>query len=156
MPWCPMSKTDLPAVQAIAAEVHPDHPERPEVFAERLSLFPRGCFMLAAGGGYAIAHPGILGCPPALDTLLGALPPCPDCLYLHDVALQPDRRGRGESRLLLTELQRLAADLGLHRLALVAVSGSEPVWQRLGFRREAAATASYGGAAAYMTLALAA
>lgn len=151
MPWRAMGTADLAEVRAIAAEVHPDHPERPEVFAERLALFPRGCFMLGTGGGYAIAHPGVLGRPPALDTLLGALPPRPDCLYLHDVALLPDRRSRGESRLLLTELQRLASSLGLRRLALVAVSGSEPVWQRLGFRPAAATTAGYGGNAVYMT-----
>lgn len=67
--WRPMRPADLPAVLALAGCVHRDHPERPEVFAERLRLAPEGCLALAdAAGrllGYALSHPwGDEGPPP--------------------------------------------------------------------------------------------
>lgn len=158
MMWRPMSARDLDAVVALADAIHLDHPERPEVFAERLRLFPSGCRVaVAAGGeavGYAVAHPGRLGKPPALDSLLEALPPAPDCLYVHDVALLPLARGCGLLARLLPQLLAVAQAQGLSRLALVAVNGSEPIWRRLGFVPSESAVqsklASYGGVASYM------
>ncbi|MFX9570760.1 GNAT family N-acetyltransferase, partial [Acinetobacter baumannii] len=71
--------------------------ERPEIFVERLALFPAGSLIADRGGqpiGYAVAHPWLRGQPPALDSLLGAIPPGADCLYLHDVAILPAARGQ--------------------------------------------------------------
>ena len=135
--WRPMSAGDLEAVVALTAAIHADHPERPEVFAERLTLFPAGSCIFKAGGvalGYGLAHPGRIDRPPALDTLLGALPAAPDCLYLHDVALLPGVRGQGLAAQWVARLMGLAATERLTRLALVAVNGSAPVWHRVGFR----------------------
>ena len=56
MIWRPMLPADLSMTETIAEQVHPDYPEDPAVFAERLALFPAGCFMLGAVG-YLIAHP---------------------------------------------------------------------------------------------------
>lgn len=158
--WRPLRPSDLDAVERIAAIVHPAYPERPEVPAERLALFAAGCFAAWDGTemvGYAIAHPGRLGVPPALDSLLGALPAHPDCLYLHDVALLPAARGKGLGSALVGRLIGLAAARGLMHLALVAVGGSTPYWMAQGFgppphlscdlRRK---LASYGGDAAYL------
>ncbi|MGY3074279.1 hypothetical protein ACVWZZ_000650 [Bradyrhizobium sp. LM6.10] len=36
--WRPARASDLPAISAIAARIHPDLPERPEVFAEKMRL----------------------------------------------------------------------------------------------------------------------
>jgi ribosomal protein S18 acetylase RimI-like enzyme len=41
-----MTLADLPALLAIADVVHPDYPEDPAVFEERLALFPAGCWVL--------------------------------------------------------------------------------------------------------------
>src|SRR5690348_15255890 len=43
MAWRPMSADDLSAVHALSMRVHPNHPERAEVLAEKFRLFPRGC-----------------------------------------------------------------------------------------------------------------
>jgi len=48
-----MSQGDLPAVHGLSMRVHPDHPERAEVLAEKFRLYPSGCFVLEAGGGIA-------------------------------------------------------------------------------------------------------
>ena len=95
--WRPMRHSDLAMVEAIAGRVHPGLPEAAAVFAERLTLFPDGCFLLEdqTGGtslGYAVTHPGLIGHAPPLNSLLGALPDRADCLYLHDVALLPATR----------------------------------------------------------------
>ena len=76
--WRAMEAADLAAVERVAAHVHPDYPEDEAVFAERLSLCPEGCLVLARPlgdpCGYVVAHPWRLGQPPALNSLLGALP----------------------------------------------------------------------------------
>ncbi|MDX6749630.1 GNAT family N-acetyltransferase [Geminicoccaceae bacterium 1502E] len=162
--WRAMRTEDLAAVEQIALVVHPDYPEDIAIPRERLALFPRGCRVAQneAGEviGYAVAHPGLQGTPPPLDALLGTLPPAPDCLYLHDVALLPAARGARLGAALVAELHELARDHRLPLLALVAVGNAAPYWQRQGFATLhpepalAAKLASYGDGAAYMTAAV--
>ncbi|NML16881.1 GNAT family N-acetyltransferase [Azohydromonas caseinilytica] len=160
--WRAMTPADLPAVLRIAALVHPGYPERAEVFAERLRLHPAGCLVLdGADGpaGYCISHPW-RGEPPALDTLLGALPARPEAWYVHDVALLPAARGQGAPAALLARLRARAAQAGLNTLSLTAVNGSAAYWQRQGFDVLPASGArleklgSYGADARLMACAL--
>lgn len=156
--WREAGHADLAGIDAIARLVHPALPERPEVFAEKLRLFTRGCLVLAAGPavmGYALSHPWALHAVPALDRFLHALPEGPGCLFLHDVALKPEARGLGAGAALVARLEAVALDERLDVLSLVAVHGTPPFWERLGFRRvenpELSRTvAGYGPAAAYM------
>lgn len=135
--WRPMALVDLDHVMTIAAIVHEGFFERRLVFAERLSLYPQGCW-IAAGedgdvAGYAFMHPARLGVPPALDSLLQKLDPAADCLYLHDVALLPVVRGAGLGCALMSLLSGLMARDAYVQAALVAVHGSAPYWQSYGF-----------------------
>ena len=87
--WRRMREDDLPAVLAIAALVHPDHPEEDAVFAERLRLYPAGCRVLDLGGravGYALGHPWVFGSPPRLNSPRGAWPAESTTFHRHDVA----------------------------------------------------------------------
>lgn len=152
--WRAMRAGDLPAVEAVAQAIHVDYPEDDAVFAERLRLCPEGCLVLdgpAGIVGYLISHPWRLGDPPALDTLLGALPAAPDTWYIHDLALAPAARGSGAAGRVVERAVALAAKLG--SLSLISVGGSGPFWRRQGFA-EAPAPAgklgSYGAGAAYM------
>ena len=129
--WRPMRESDLSTVAAIAAAVHPSYPEGLTVFAERLALFPTGCWVCP--GGYGIAHPAMMGRPPALNSLLGALPSHPDCLYWHDIAILPQQRGHRSGNALLAELRYQAAIAKLPRIALVAIGGTLSYWQGQGF-----------------------
>jgi ribosomal protein S18 acetylase RimI-like enzyme len=156
--WRPMLAADLPAVIAVAAQVHPGYPEGEAVFAERLALHSAGCLVLAGGeglAGYVLSHPWRLGQVPALDSLLGALPDPVDAYYIHDLALLPPARGSGAASACVARLADHAHGRGLARMALVAVGASAGFWRRHGFREahdEALARklASYDDAARYM------
>jgi ribosomal protein S18 acetylase RimI-like enzyme len=163
MGWRAMRAADLDAVEAIASRLHPHHPERPEVFAERLQLAPRGCRVLAAqpGGallGYSVSHPWRLALgPPALDSLIGTLPAAPDAWFVHDIALEPAARGAGQAAAVLAALLAAAAAMGIGRAMLVAIPGKEAYWARRGFRpvppqdaHAASRLAGYGAGAVLM------
>ncbi len=134
--WQPLAPADAPAVRALADTAHPDLPERTEVFAEKIRLFPDGCRKLVHNGAlaaYGIAHPWLLDQPPPLDTLFGALPANADCLHLHDVVIAPALRGQGASAAYVAAMDAVARAHQLSTLALVAVYGSDQLWRRLGF-----------------------
>lgn len=156
--WRPARPADLPALMDIAARVHPDFPESPEVFAERLALYPAGCRLLAAGEtalGYVVSHPWPLGTCPALDSLIHAVPAHAGAYYIHDLALLPAARGTGAAGILVRSLKTHAAGAGFATLALVAVNGSAPFWRAQGFAEalpaDPAKLAGYGPDARYMT-----
>lgn len=156
--WRPMKEADLSAVIRIAAAAHVGLEERADVFAEKLRLSPQGCLALDLGGevlGYIYSHPWKLGDAPALDAFLDALPAVPDCLYLHDLALDPRARGHGAPAAAVARLVKTAEAAGLEAMALVAVRGTGPFWTRHRFvdapdGRLAAKLAAYGADARYM------
>ncbi|CCD91606.1 conserved hypothetical protein [Bradyrhizobium sp. ORS 375] len=133
--WRAMTSSDLAAVDAIAARVHPDYPEDTSVFAERLRLHSEGCRILAAAAvvGYVISHPWHLGPPPALNVLIGSIPEAASTYYIHDLALLPEARGSGAAVGIVTMLVAHARKLGLPSVSLVAVNGSAPFWAKQGF-----------------------
>ncbi len=158
MHWRAMTEEDLPAVGRLADAIHRDFPESAAVFAERLRLYPAGCLVLGDGQelhGYALSHPWHFGQPPALDTLLGALPDVADTYYLHDVALAETVRGGGFGRQIVAKLIAAGEAARAPNLTLVAVNDSVQFWRRQGFTvlQEgwmAAKLASYGEDARFM------
>ncbi len=161
--WRPMHEADLDEVMAVAAIVHAGFFERREVFAERLALYPQGCWIAQqeraeAVLGYAFLHPARLGQPPALDSFLHEIDAQADCLYLHDVALLPAARGAGLGQSLLQRMLALMQVEGVACAALVAVHGSAPYWHNCGFEALPEVPAalreklrSYDAQALYMT-----
>ena len=138
-PWRAASSADLDAIMEIQAEVHPLLQERQAVMADKLALFPEGCRMLEEAGrpvAYALAHPYLIGQVPLLDGTMERLPPRPDCIYIHDVALLAPARGRGAGRAFASEMGRLAAAKSLSALTLVSVYGTYPMWEKCGFRTQ--------------------
>jgi GNAT superfamily N-acetyltransferase len=131
-----MTATDLPAVSALAALIHPGYPEDAAVFAERLRLYAPGCRVLERGGAliaYVLSHPWMDRAPPALNALLGELPARPTTYYLHDLALMPEVRGSGAAVEVVTALAEQARTERLPSLTLIAVNGSAGFWRRQGF-----------------------
>jgi ribosomal protein S18 acetylase RimI-like enzyme len=134
--WRPMRPDDLAAVEAIADRVHEAYPEDPAVFAERLRLWPEGCWIYERGDApmaYVLSHPGSAFAPPPLNSLLGALPDRPTTYYIHDLALLPETRGQGAGSAVVAHLLDSARHAGCPELSLVAVNGSTGFWARHGF-----------------------
>ncbi|MGY4237469.1 GNAT superfamily N-acetyltransferase [Bradyrhizobium sp. USDA 4449] len=160
--WRHARAGDLLAISAIAARIHPELPERPEVLSEKMRLCPDGCRVLAAGdeiAGYGLAHPWMQRHVPPLDGFLIRLPEAADCLYLHDIAVLPGFRG-GVARAYVAEIEGVARASEITTIALVSVYGTRGMWQRFGFRPAAADAAlrdklsSYGAGATYMLRAI--
>ena len=157
--WRPMRAGDLDAVVRVAAAGFPDHFEDRGCFENRLDLYPRGCFVLARDGGeavgYLIAYPWVRAAAPALNNRIAALPEAPELIYLHDLALAPDARGGGHAAPIVERLADQARADGWTEMALVAVNGAAPFWERRGFvvietPALAAKLRSYGPDARYM------
>ncbi|MDR5170563.1 GNAT family N-acetyltransferase [Methylobacillus flagellatus] len=161
--WRPMHASDLPAVMRIAGQVHPGYPEDLAIFTERQQLYPQGCWVRQQAShicGYLVSHPWQLGMPPALNSMLHALPSQVTTYYLHDIALLPSSRGSNAAGDILAQLYAQAAHERLDNLSLIAVNRSFRFWQRQQFQAAnhlvpAAKLQSYDSAASYMVRALA-
>ena len=133
----PMQAADAEAVLAIqrAAYPPPFH-ESWAVLGAKLALYAAGCWVAEAAGrpcAYLFSHPGLSTRPATLHGALAALPAAPDCHYLHDLALHPAHQGAGLGSRLRAQAVAQARSAGFHQLALVAVQGSRPFWERQGF-----------------------
>ena len=134
--WRPMTESDIPGVMSVANEIHRELPEHEPAFRERLCLFPKGCMVLVDGeevGGYAISFPVCHGKLPALNDLLGEIPPDADQYYLHDIAVLPALRGRGVAGDGIRQIFELAKQYPT--TCLISVYGTVPYWHRFGFVR---------------------
>lgn len=162
--WVPLLESDIDAVDRIAREIHPTLPERKDVFAEKRRLFPQGCYKLMCDGvmeGYGLSHPWKLHSIPPLDALMHSLPPDPDCIYIHDVAVLREARGHNAAGLFVAQISDAARQMQIKHLSCVSVYGTDVLWARFGFRvvtspEIASKLASYGGSATYMIADLAA
>jgi GNAT superfamily N-acetyltransferase len=157
--WRPMTADDLDAVADLAVLGFPNHFEGRPCFANRLALYPRGCFVLAEGDGpprgYLVAYPWRADSAPTLNTLIAAIPADAAVFYLHDVALHPEARGGHRSGVMIERLAEQARADGWPEIALVAVNDAAGFWARHGFTVRdapdmAAKLASYGPDARYM------
>ena len=77
-----------------------------------------------------------------------------DSLYLHDMAVLPEMRGRGVGELLLRRFEEAARARKLAGSHLVAIQGAETFWRRMGYREKPGVDmeklAGYGTAAFLM------
>ena len=158
MTWRNALLIDLPAISRLADQIHTNHPEDPEIFAERFRLYPPGCFVCEPTGhivGYAITHPWPTDSAPPLNSQLGHIPEASDTYYVHDIALLAAARGRGRASEIVFILKQQAAALSFRTISLVAVNRSAPFWEAQGFRVKDVPSLrdkllSYGADAVYM------
>lgn len=155
-----MTAEDIPAVNELSNQAHIKYPERQGVLQEKFALFPKGCFTLKRAGaaivGYCFSHPWVEGAPPSLDTFLETLTENPSSYFIHDLTVAPSMQRRNLAGALVPNIVRIAKEIPVPRIALVAVNGSEPFWTRMGFRRtddpdlQASARKKYDESAVHM------
>jgi predicted N-acetyltransferase YhbS len=134
--WRPAILDDVPDVTRLSKAHLGPYAEGDEVFAERIRLAPDGCFVLTDGTatvGYFFSHPWVRMKPPALHQMLGEIPAAADCWYVHDVAVDADARGGGVVASICERALDIAKGKGFRTAMLVAVSGADRYWQKLGF-----------------------
>ncbi|WP_336965366.1 GNAT family N-acetyltransferase [Sphingobium aquiterrae] len=144
--WRAMRPADIAPVTAISQTVHGDYAETAAVYAERLALYPAGCFAFAQDGqvaGFLVSHPWLRDRPPALNAPLGGIPDAADGYYLHDIALLPSTRGSGAGTEILALVAAHARAAGFRDITLVAVNGADGFWSSHGFAH-VEGVASYG------------
>lgn len=159
MKWRPMRQSDRDDVGRIGNGVHLAHQEDPDVLIERQALSPEGCHVFetdeGALVGYLLSHPWIFAVPPSLDSFLGSLPEDSDSWYIHDLVLLPEARGHRAGEIILDQITTHARQKNFKSLSLIAISGADRYWSRLGFVSLSTETldlklASYGNNALFM------
>jgi GNAT superfamily N-acetyltransferase len=134
--WRPAILADVPDVTRLSKAHLGPYAEGDDVFAERIRLAPDGCFVLADGSvtvGYFFSHPWVRQKPPALHQMLGDIPAASDCWYVHDVAVDAGARGGGVVASICERALDVARSKRFRTAMLVAVSGADRYWQKLGF-----------------------
>jgi ornithine decarboxylase len=119
---------------------------------------PATSFVLDTGGrtdGYLLALPYPPMCFPDL-TRPESRAFRSDNLFLHDIVIRAEFRGRGWGRRLVRHLIETAGSLAYERVSLVSVAGTASFWAACGFRPHPEVTlpGSYGSDAVYMSRAL--
>ena len=103
---------------------------------------------------YLLAHPWPSEIPPKLHEIS----PVSESvnLYLHDLALAPEERGKGIAKKLVENLIDIAKIQGFKKILLVAVQNSSGFWDKFGFLHipNAVICPSYGPSAKLMVLEL--
>lgn len=131
--------------------------EPPESFAAKIGAAPETCWGVFAGrslGAYLVALPLIGTASVSLgDTVFPNVVEVDraECLYLHDLAVDPSLRGKGCGEALAEHALQKAAAHGIKRVELVAVQGAQSFWAKFGFVvTPHGATESYGADAVKM------
>ena len=161
----PMVLPDLAAVLGIQRACYPgDFLESAEVITLRLRS-PGNLSYVAERGGLVCAYLAAYRSRPGkLTPLHGSFETVlqPDTVYLHDMAVAPAAKGQGLAQRLVEHLWTQGRSEGLVCSALVSVQGSQPFWERLGYRlytltepAQQRNLDSYGAGACYMVKALA-
>lgn len=133
----PMQGSDLTEILRIqAASYAGDIPESPASLMAKFVASPASCFVAHNERqlvGYVFALPWQSNAPPALNAPDCQLPSEIDCLYIHDLAVDPQARGTDVARSLFASLLPLLDQYKLDRMFLTAVQYSSGFWQKQGF-----------------------
>lgn len=132
-----ITPADLPAVITIQDSCYSDALfEAPELLNQRVTAQPQSCWLAENNAkhvlAYLLSYPAMIGDIAPLGSPFKQVVNA-NTLYLHDMAVDNRARGLGLAQQLLQQALRFAAERGLTNLALVAVQGAVPYWQRYGF-----------------------
>lgn len=157
-----MQADDLAAVYQIQTQAYvADMVEAPALLAARLASAPE-CAWVAVQNGQVLAY---LAAYPSIRAKISALgqdfqiAQRANALYLHDMAVATEHKGRGLARAILEFALAYARKQGWQHACLVSVQNTRSYWQSLGFMElteldteQKATLATYTGTAHYMLM----
>ena len=133
-------------------------------FVAKIAAAPATCFGAFAtsvdGAPVILGYLICLPCEPDFEMPLDSEPtgvlPLEEasCVYVHDLAVRRDQRGRRLGDLLWEALCEAVTRNGIVRLSLVSVQNSTPYWQARGFSVVGPAPEGYGDEAVTMNAAI--
>jgi GNAT superfamily N-acetyltransferase len=140
-----LASEDMDRVLSIQRSCYPPfYHESRETFERLLEIFPEGC--IGSDAGYAFVHPWVTNSYVPLNSEYLRLPDAPDCMYIHDLSVLPEQRGKGAGRKIFFRILELTHEKGFRYMELVAVQRSEIYWQKLGFKETKEIVYGGGGA----------
>ncbi len=149
-----LAAADIPAVLRVQRACYRDELiESADSFLKKLALYGAGCrgaWTKTRLSGYVFAHPWRVGDVVDLDSDSYVLPADANCMYVHDLAVDPSERQQSIASRLFQAVVAVAEERGLNRFALVAVQNSEPFWSRWGFSVQREFPYAPGVPASYM------
>ena len=156
----PMQPQDLAEIVRIQAQCYTEiTPESAESLADKQRLGAETCWVACTGKqllGYVLALPWHSHYLPPLNARLDERPHLCDCVYLHDLAIDPAAHALGLGTELIHHVFDSAAAQGWQKIILIAIQGSPSYWQRYGFKPITPPMimqeklTSYGASATYM------
>jgi ribosomal protein S18 acetylase RimI-like enzyme len=120
--------------------------ESKQRFKRLIDVYPKGCYGVEVEDkliAYIFFLPWKRGSVLKLNDPTLELPDNPDCMYIHDLAVDPKFRGRGIARRLAGHALNIFSRREYQVINLVAVQKSETFWAKFGFRP--VTEISYGG-----------
>jgi GNAT superfamily N-acetyltransferase len=134
----PLRSSDVSEILMVQRSAYSDGLiESPASFATKLGAWPQGAWGAFEDDGmsaYLFCHPWTSGEAAPLNSKEMDRSKLGTCLYIHDLAVRADRRGRGLGDRLVSEALSIAERNGFRTCALVAVQSSRAFWERHGFR----------------------
>ena len=143
--WRQMTIEDISTVSSIAMDIWAAYGETPVIYENKFRTYPTGCYVYDDNNvikGYVISHPSNLLYPPQLNTSL-ALDEEVNCLFIHDIVVLPECRGKGIAHQIIHHI--LASN---PVVSLVACDDenvqTKDYWLRYGFQVAETIDSNYG------------
>ena len=111
------------------------HESRDSLFS-KIKSSSDTCIIAVVGNeiaGYFFSVPTDFYEPLVFNSTQHILNSTPDCLYLHNLSVDPKFRGMGIGSILLERLHEKAKEKSLNKLSLIAIDGLVPYWSKNGF-----------------------
>jgi ribosomal protein S18 acetylase RimI-like enzyme len=138
----------------------PELVESEATFTLKLRAFPAGCLAAKVDNklvGYLLTIPWLKNLVIEVNPTDLSQPEETDCLYIHDLAIDPQYRGMKLGNAMVAEARKIAQENGFEWMTLVAVKGADKFWEKFGFVVQAELSAEnqaklsvYGSDAVYM------
>ena len=138
----------------------PELVESKAAFTVKLHAFPTGCLAAKVDNktvGYLFTIPWLKNLVIEVNASDLSQPGKADCLYIHDLAIDPQFRGMKLGNALVAEARKMAQENGFAWMTLVAVRGADRYWEKFDFvvqeelsAENQAKLSDYGSDAVYM------